>query len=240
MLETEQAPPRNLLASLVQIQAEIEDPIKTRINTYHNNAKYADLPAVLQVIRPVFSKYGVAINLTPVHYFSESGAYAVGIDYLVSHAETGEAIKGCFMMPLEKPTAQNIGSALTYLRRYVYCVLAGIAADDDDDGNKASDKQAPVPQAKPQGKPQESKPVPKPDAVPTAAPIATPAKAVAPATDGKRLLTPAEQSELKAIAIAMQWDQSTILSLLKKHDEQGRMTLAALETARKVKGGQVA
>jgi len=50
-------------------------------------------------------------------------------------------------LPMGKVTAQGAGSAVTYARRYSLCAALGIAAEDDDDGNaateqpKASDKQ---------------------------------------------------------------------------------------------------
>lgn len=53
-----------------------------------------------------------------------------------------------------KKGAQELGSAITYARRYLLCSILGVVADEDDDGNKASgnevqDKTAKTPDAKP-------------------------------------------------------------------------------------------
>ena len=34
--------------------------------------------------------------------------------------------------------AQSVGSSITYAKRYAYCAILGIVADEDDDGNMAS------------------------------------------------------------------------------------------------------
>ena len=39
---------------------------------------------------------------------------------------------------VSEPTAQALGSAVTYAKRYALTALLGIAADEDDDGNAAS------------------------------------------------------------------------------------------------------
>lgn len=53
-----------------------------------------------------------------------------------------------------KKGAQELGSAITYARRYLLCSILGVVADEDDDGNKASgnevqDKTAKTADAKP-------------------------------------------------------------------------------------------
>jgi hypothetical protein len=42
-------------------------------------------------------------------------------------------------MPLAKPDAHGVGSAITYARRYALAAMVGIAPEDDD-GNKAIEK----------------------------------------------------------------------------------------------------
>ena len=37
---------------------------------------------------------------------------------------------------------QDLGSAITYLKRYSFCAILGIVADDDDDANRACGNQA--------------------------------------------------------------------------------------------------
>jgi hypothetical protein len=44
------------------------------------------------------------------------------------------------VMPATKPDAQGFGSAATYARRYALLATAGVAGEEDDDGNAASAK----------------------------------------------------------------------------------------------------
>lgn len=41
-------------------------------------------------------------------------------------------------MPSNTANAQSIGSAITYAKRYAFCAILGIVADDDEDANIAS------------------------------------------------------------------------------------------------------
>ena len=50
--------------------------------------------------------------------------------------ESGQWIKSRLKMPIEKATAQAIGSTITYGRRYGLSAMVGIAQYDDD-GNSA-------------------------------------------------------------------------------------------------------
>jgi len=56
---------------------------------------------------------------------------------------------------------QELGSAITYLRRYALQGLLGIAAEDDDDGNAADNNQRAMVDKKPTAKPEEMMPKPK-------------------------------------------------------------------------------
>jgi hypothetical protein len=51
--------------------------------------------------------------------------------------ESGQWIKSKLKMPIEKVTAQSIGSTITYGRRYGLSAITGIAQYDDD-GNSVS------------------------------------------------------------------------------------------------------
>lgn len=50
--------------------------------------------------------------------------------------ESGEYISANLSIKGEQ-TPQGIGSAITYAKRYSFCSILGIIADDDDDGNGA-------------------------------------------------------------------------------------------------------
>ncbi len=124
----------NLLTALVAVQSEIQDPIKNATNPHLRN-QYADLNAVLDVVRPVFSKHGLSLLLLPTSAASDLG-FHVGYIYVIGHAESGEFVTHEFLMPVEKLNAQSVGAVLTYLRRYIYTAIAGVSADKDNDGEQ--------------------------------------------------------------------------------------------------------
>lgn len=52
---------------------------------------------------------------------------------------SGDSIEETFPLPLRPDmTAQEVGSAITYIRRYAWVAMLGLVADDDDDGNHAA------------------------------------------------------------------------------------------------------
>lgn len=117
-----------LTAALVKARGEISHPPRNKVNPHFRN-RYADLTAVLDAVTPAFTANGLAI------------VQMVEGDTLVttlSHS-SGEFIESAAKIPAHS-NAQQLGSALTYLRRYTVQALAAIAADDDDDGNAASPK----------------------------------------------------------------------------------------------------
>ena len=96
--------------------------------------QYADLAACVSAATPELQKNGLAIIQTI------QGQILVTT---LSHT-SGEFINS--RMPLNQATLfstsfQKIGSMITYLKRYAYCAILGIVADDDDDANAACGNQ---------------------------------------------------------------------------------------------------
>lgn len=115
--------------ALSQVQLEITNPANTATNPFFKS-KYAPLPDVLKVIRPIASKYGLAIIQNP---YTEDEK--VGVITLIMH-ESGEWIETeALVSKPEKNTPQGIGSVITYLRRYTISSIVGISSEEDDDGN---------------------------------------------------------------------------------------------------------
>lgn len=93
---------------------------------------YADLPSILDLTRKPLSENGLSVaQMTVVH----DGAMVLLTRLL--HA-SGEFIEASYPLPINA-TAQDMGSAITYARRYSLCPILGIAADDDDDGKAAQE-----------------------------------------------------------------------------------------------------
>ena len=120
----------DLFAALSLAQGEIENAMKDSTNP-HFKSKYADLSSVRAAIRDPFAKHGLAISQWP-----RTTDRSVEIETILSH-KSGQFISETVSCPLQKMGAQEIGSALTYLRRYSMMAISGVAPDDDD-GNCAS------------------------------------------------------------------------------------------------------
>lgn len=129
-----------LAEALAAAQSEIENAAK-KSNNPHFKSKYADLAEVINTARPVLSKHGLSVTQWPS--FADG---LVSVETLLTH-KSGEWIANTASAPADKLTAQGVGSAITYLRRYSLAALACIAQEDDD-GNAASQREA-KPAAKP-------------------------------------------------------------------------------------------
>ena len=142
-----------LAKAIALSQLEVENAIKDTKNEFFKSS-YADLAAVLNVIRPVFSKHNIAIVQLP-----SFAAPIASVETMLIH-ESGEFISNICSSPVGKQDAQGIGSAITYLRRYSLAAMCGIAQEDDD-GNGAADKSKQPPPKQPTNKPSpQTKPAP--------------------------------------------------------------------------------
>lgn len=130
----------SLAAALAKAQGEIENASKNAANP-HFKSKYADLAEVLNTVRPVFAKHGLAVTQFPA--FADGLA---SVETVLTHS-SGEWMSGTASAPVVKQDPQGVGSALTYLRRYSLAAVAGIAQEDDD-GNAASNGRSEVAAAK--------------------------------------------------------------------------------------------
>jgi hypothetical protein len=142
-------PPVNLAgvdqiaAALASVQAELPHVQKTKTARVPMKAggsysyKYADLPDVSQAILPVLGKFGLAFTSTPTYEAKPDGGERFVLAYALIHT-SGQSITGTYPLPdPTRATPQEVGSAVTYARRYCLSSVTGIAADEDDDANAA-------------------------------------------------------------------------------------------------------
>lgn len=118
-------------AALCKAQAAIKHPKKNKENTHYGN-DYADLTNVLDAVLPAFHANGLTIT----QWLNDSC-----LTTFLLHS-SGQFISTEGNIPTHT-NAQQLGSALTYLRRYTVQALGGVAAEVDDDGNAASVKAPP-------------------------------------------------------------------------------------------------
>lgn len=128
--------------SLVAFHSAIRAIAKDSVNPAYKS-KFASLEAITETVRPVLAKNGLAlVQGGGVPISDETGAVtAVSVETMLVH-ESGEWISNGVTMPLDKATAQGVGSAVTYGRRYGLSALLALTTDEDDDGAKASERPA--------------------------------------------------------------------------------------------------
>jgi hypothetical protein len=134
----------HIAGALSKFQGEVTSPSKTREANIPSKTpgkkgyayKYADLSDIIETIRDVLKKHGLSYIQNPVH--NDKGELE-GVYTVILH-ESGEFIK-FDLVPVRAglgATPQQIGSALTYARRYSLTLALGIAADEDDDAASAT------------------------------------------------------------------------------------------------------
>ena len=121
-----------LATALSKAQSEMKGAAKKSVNPFFK-AGYADLHTVIESSFPSLTKYGLSVVQG-----NESKPGEFFVTTMLLH-ESGQWIKSKLKMPIEKATAQSVGSVITYGRRYGLSAITGIAQYDDD-GNAASSK----------------------------------------------------------------------------------------------------
>jgi hypothetical protein len=123
-------------AALAKAQGEIQNPAKEAQNP-HFRSTYADLSGGINAIRDGLSKNGIAF----IQSTRLDGDILI-VDSRLSHA-SGQWVESEFPACKFPAKPQEIGSALTYARRYALFALVGIAGEDDD-GNAANNAETPA------------------------------------------------------------------------------------------------
>lgn len=117
-----------LAAALAKANLEIKNAELDRVNPHFKN-RYATLGSILNAVRVPLAKHGLA-TLQTVRM--EHGC--VFVTTLLTHS-SGQWIEESAGFPLpDKATVQQMGSCITYLRRYALAAIVGIVGDEDDDG----------------------------------------------------------------------------------------------------------
>lgn len=120
---------KTLTEALVAFQAELPDVSKGGTNPAFKS-KYATLPDVTKAVFPILTKHGLAWVTMP----DETPEGHV-LRWALLHT-SGDKLEGQWPLP-DAAKAQDLGSWITYGRRYTLSAVTGITPDEDDDGNAA-------------------------------------------------------------------------------------------------------
>ncbi len=138
-----------LSEALSKFQGEVKNPQKNKKNP-HCNSKYADFPEVLEVCKEPLTKNGLAVTQhigQVIQMNADKQKSEIPVTTILLH-KSGQYIGSTCSMVVKPFQAKGGGylpedtqadaSATTYIRRYSYMAILGIAGDEDDDGNSAS------------------------------------------------------------------------------------------------------
>lgn len=131
-----------LTEALAKAQAEMAPAVKRAHNDYFHS-KYATLAEVAQACLPLLAKNGIAVYqpatsgdgrmvtvTTHIHHVSDEWMEE---DMTVEPRPEAKNDKGGNPIPgTDFVTAQALGSAITYMRRYCLASMVGVVTDDDD------------------------------------------------------------------------------------------------------------
>jgi hypothetical protein len=124
-----------LIAALARCQAKFPAITKGHDNAAYRGSKYADVADVLEAVRPVLAAEGIVVTQST----------RIGDEGGVTLVTTLQCAFDEFEMTSEFPlyvagqTAQQVGSLITYHKRYQLCAILGVhPVGDDDDGNLAA------------------------------------------------------------------------------------------------------
>ena len=121
---------KNLSDALAKSLGKITNPAKDTSNTFFKS-KYATLDAGLVVVRDALSQNGISFTQT-----TRMEGDVLFLDTRLMHGN--EWIEGEYPVAKFPAKPQEIGSAITYARRYSLFAICGVTGEDDDDGNAAS------------------------------------------------------------------------------------------------------
>lgn len=116
--------------ALVAAQRECKNAVHNKHNS-HFKSTYADLAAVRECVVPVFNRHGFAI-IQGTNCDAVAGFH---LETKILHESGGQMIFR-FPLPPDVGRVQQVGSVITYARRYSYAAIAGIVAEEDLDGNE--------------------------------------------------------------------------------------------------------
>lgn len=124
-----------LAIALAKFQGSLEQPslnseveVETKMGGKYK-FKYADLSECKRAAKQPLAENELAVCQLIEDDYS--------IRTILLHS-SGQWISSKVRMPSNTANAQSIGSAITYAKRYAFCAILGIVADDDEDANIAS------------------------------------------------------------------------------------------------------
>ncbi len=120
---------------ILEFQSKNVTVTKNTKNAFLKN-RYADLGAYLEVVIPALTECGLVLSQFPT---------GSGLVTQVTHAESGEFFRSSIPLTITGKTGQEIGSQISYFRRYsISSILALFAEDDDNNAGSGITSETPT------------------------------------------------------------------------------------------------
>lgn len=130
---------KDLAEALSAFQAEVPVFVKDKTATVRMKAggtytyKYADLGDILPIVNPLLAKHGLSWSSQPG--CTDDGTMV--LRFTLRHVGGGTDEGWVPLILGDRYGVQDVGSALTYMRRYAMTAQLNIATDEDDGGQAA-------------------------------------------------------------------------------------------------------
>lgn len=131
----------SLAEALAGFQAELPHVDKENRATIRSDKgmsftySYADLADLSPKVLPLLAKHGLSFSAKPT--LDDTGRFV--LVYTLRHV-SGESDGGVY--PLGSGTPQQVGSLITYARRYALLAVTGVAPGGEDDDGQAAEQAA--------------------------------------------------------------------------------------------------
>jgi hypothetical protein len=127
-------------AAMSEAQAEMMPVIRDSVNL-HTNTRYATLDAVDRDMRPVYTRHGFSVRYGSAPAPRDGWIRVTCVcahrgGFFEEHYLDAQLDTAGTRGTTNKPPIQAVGSSVTYLRRYLLCMIFNIVLSDgtDDDG----------------------------------------------------------------------------------------------------------
>lgn len=132
---TDQQEHETLAAALLAFQGDMPEIVKDQTANVPTKTggsyrySYADLSSITKIALPVLQQHGLVFTSGPDVI---DGNFV--LRWSLIHVHSAEQRDGAYPLPPPgQRTAQEVGGAITYGRRYAFCAVLGITPTDDDD-----------------------------------------------------------------------------------------------------------
>lgn len=123
---------KNIAGAMCKVQSKIKGMTPDAKNPFFKS-NYITLDGILEYVRPLLVEEGIWL----LQEATGDGEYIEVKTRLIHN--TGEFLETeALKMKPQKNDAQQLGSCITYAKRYQLASLLGISSEVDDDGNKAT------------------------------------------------------------------------------------------------------